>query len=134
VDDDPLPDEIAEALRAAAVELVERWLFEVAVWYMLDSRLEWSTLQYASSVTSEMSWIGRPLGGQDEWVSSSPYIEYISMVVSEEPLGLSSEDCVSPGVDGTVEYEGDGEDAGLASRGLGGMTTRFGVSIKRERE
>jgi hypothetical protein len=60
-------------------------------------------------------------------------MEYISMVVSEESLGLSSEDCVSPGVEGMVVIEGDGEGASFASRGLGGTTRRFGVSIKRGR-
>jgi hypothetical protein len=38
---------------------------------------------------------------------------------------------VSPGVDGTVETEGEGEGAGFALRGEGGSTRRFGVSIKR---
>jgi hypothetical protein len=53
------------------------------------------------------------------------------MVVSEESFGLSSEDWVSPGVDGAVEMEEDGEGAGFVSRGVGGTTMRFGVSIKR---
>lgn len=53
------------------------------------------------------------------------------MVVSEELLRFSSEDRVSPGVDGTVESEGEGEGAGFAWRGEEGTTTRFGVSIKR---
>jgi hypothetical protein len=40
---------------------------------------------------------------------------------------------VSPGVDGAVETEEeDGDGAGLLSRGVGGTTMRFGVSIKRE--
>jgi hypothetical protein len=39
---------------------------------------------------------------------------------------------VSPGVDGAVETEEDGDGAGLVSRGVGGTTMRFGVSIKRE--
>jgi hypothetical protein len=55
-------------------------------------------------------------------------MEYISMVVSEEPLGFSSEDWVRPGVEG--EIDGD-EGAGFGSKGLGGTTRRFGVSIKR---
>lgn len=38
---------------------------------------------------------------------------------------------MSPGVDGAVEMEGDGDGTGLASRGVGGTTMRFGVSIKR---
>jgi hypothetical protein len=54
------------------------------------------------------------------------------MVVSEEPLGFSSEDWVRPGVEGSVEVDGD-EGAGFGSRGLGGTTRRFGVSIKRGR-
>ena len=69
-----------------------------------------------------------PSLGQDE---RSSYIEYISMVVSEESFGLSSEDWVSPGVDGAVEMEEEGEGAGFVSRGVGGTTMRFGVSIKR---
>jgi hypothetical protein len=71
-----------------------------------------------------------PLLGQDEW-SSSPYIEYISIVVSEESFRLSSEDWVSPGVDGAVEMEEEGEGAGFASMGVAGTTMRFGVAIKR---
>jgi hypothetical protein len=55
------------------------------------------------------------------------------MVVSEESLGFSSEDWVSPGVEGPVENEGEGEGVRFASRGLGGITRRFGASIKRGR-
>ena len=40
---------------------------------------------------------------------------------------------MSPGVEGVVEIEGDGEGASFASRGVGGITRRFGVSIKRGR-
>jgi hypothetical protein len=50
------------------------------------------------------------------------------MVVSEESLGLSWEDWVRPGVEGTVEIDGD-EGADFASRGVGGTTRRLGVSI-----
>lgn len=74
---------------------------------------------------------GPSLGHEER--SSSPYIEYISMVVSEESFGVSSEaeDWVSPGVDGAVEMEGDGEGASFVSRGVGGTTMRFGVSIRK---
>ena len=46
--------------------------------------------------------------GQDE---RSSYMEYISMVVSEEPRWVSSEDWVRPGVEGAVEMEEEGEGA-----------------------
>ncbi len=56
------------------------------------------------------------------------------MVVSEELL-FSSEDCVSPGVDGAVKLEGEGESEGVGfgMRGVG-TPTRFGSSIKRRWE
>lgn len=95
---------------------------------MPDSWLEWSTLRYGDSAALDLSCKGPSLGQEER--SSSPYIEYISMVVSEESFGVSSEDWVRPGVDGAVEMEGDGEGASFASRGVGGTTMRFGVSIR----
>lgn len=51
-------------------------------------------------------------------------------MVSEELL-FSSEDWVSPGVDGAVQLEGEGESEGV-TRGVGETPTIFGGSIKRK--
>jgi hypothetical protein len=59
------------------------------------------------------NWSFKGLSFSQDVGSSLPYIEYISMVVSEELLRFSTEDRVSPGVDGTVETEGEGEGAGF---------------------
>lgn len=72
-----------------------------------------------------------PSLGQEERLSSA-YREYISMVVSDELLYKSSEDCVSPGVDGAVKLEGgEGESEGVGFGRSEVTGTIFEDSIKR---